>query len=466
MRLWLVILLSISSLSTIGCSASHHNAPVYSNGTQLVDQSGRAVVLRGVNIRAANFFDPYHAQLPLPPFTADDCRVVGQDLGMNALRLPINWSLLEPTRGNIDGAYVQMVIQLAADCYQQGVYTFVDLHQDAWSKYIGADGAPFWAHAPALPAVDADERDGNQASTSAAVQAAFNGLISDATLMQDYANMAAELARLIENKPGVVGLELMNEPLSTQAQLATFYGIVAPAVRAAAPGLPIYFEPDALRNVIDFANPDPLTVHDTVYSPHLYTGVFQGNWMVGQDARIEQSVSGIVDEGQEADAAVMVTEFGNDPADPVGAAWLTAAYTSLDAHALSASLWLYEEWPSTCGNPSCWGLYDEMPTTDSTGQVAFARTLRSEAVTLVARAYPRAIAGTLQSFTYDPTTLTLTVQMQGTAGTHILAAPTAVYKSDIAVTCDGKAVKTTRVGSEVTTSCAGKTLVMTSANAG
>ncbi len=465
MRLWLMSL-SVSLLSNIGCSASHHRAPVYSNGTQLVDQSGRAVVLRGVNIRAAGFFDPYHASLPLPPFTADDCRVVGQDFGMNALRLPINWSLLEPTRGNIDGAYVEMVLQLAADCYRQGVYTFVDLHQDAWSKYIGADGAPFWAHAPALPAVDADERAGNQASTSAAVQAAFNGFVSDATLTQDYANMAGELARLIERQPGIIGLELMNEPLATQAQLATFYGVVAPAVRAAAPELPIYFEPDALRNVIDFANPDPLTVHDTVYSPHLYTGVFQGNWMVGQDSRIEESVSGIVGEAQEADAAVMVTEFGNDPADPVGAAWLTAAYTSLDMHALSASLWLYEEWPSTCGNPSCWGLYDEAPTTDASGQVAFTRTLRAAAVSLVARAYPQAIAGQLQSFTFDPPTLTLTVQMQGTAGTQLLAAPTAVYTGEVAVTCDGLAVKATRTGSQVATSCAGKTLVMTPAAGG
>ncbi|HWE30959.1 MAG TPA: cellulase family glycosylhydrolase, partial [Polyangia bacterium] len=350
-------------------------------------------------------------------------------------------------------------------CYQEGVYTFVDLHEDAWSKYLGADGAPFWAHAPALPADDADEHDANQASTSAAVQAAFNGFFADTSLMQDYANMAGELARLIDEQPGIVGLELMNEPLVTQAQLATFYGVVAPAVRAAAPDLPIFFEPDALRNVIDFANPDPLTVKNTVYSPHLYTGVFQGNWMIGQDSRIEESVSGIVDEGQEASAAVMVTELGNYPEDATGAAWLTAAYTSLDAHALSASFWVYEEWPSTCGNPSCWGLYDETPTTDASGNVTYARTLRAAAVSLVARAYPRAIAGTLDSFTFDATTKALTVQMQGTSGTHILAAPNAIYPDDIAVTCDGSAAPATRAGSAVTTKCAGKVLVMTPANA-
>ena len=454
----------LSSLFGIGCSAAKPAAPIQSNGAQLVDTSGRVVILRGVNIRADGFFDIYAPQAPLPPFTADDCRVLGQELGMNSLRLPINWSLLEPTRGNINGAYIRKVIQIAADCEQQGVYTLVDLHEDAWSKYLGQDGAPFWAHAPALPADDADEHDANQASTSAAVQAAFSGFFGDATLMQDYANMAGELARLIENQPGIIGLELMNEPLVTQAQLKTFYGVVAPAVRAAAPGLPIYFEPDALRNVIDFANPDALTVKNTVYSPHLYTGVFQGNWMIGQDSRIEESVSGIVDEGQEASAAVMVTELGNYPSDDVGAAWLTAAYTSLDAHALSASLWVYEEWPSTCGNPSCWGLYDEAPTTDANGNTTYARTLRATAVGLVARAYPRAIAGQLDSFTFDPASKTLTVNMQGKSGSHVLAAPTATYSGDVTVTCDGNTVPATRTGSTVTTKCAGKTLVMTPAS--
>ena len=299
--------------------------------------------------------------------------------------------------------------------------------------------------------------------TSAAVQAAFNGFFSDAALMQDYADMAAQLARRIDRQPGIIGLELMNEPLATQAQLATFYGVVAPSVRAAAPGLPIFFEPDALRNVIDFANPDPLSVQDTVYAPHLYTGVFQGNWMVGQDQRIEDSVTGIVSEAEEASAAVMVTEFGNDPADPTGAAWLTAAYDRLDAHALSASLWVYEEWPSTCGNPSCWGLYDEAPTTDASGNVTYTRTLRQAAVSLVARAYPRAIAGRLDSFAYDPASRVLTVQLAGSSGTHVLSAPTAIYGGDVVVSCDGRVVAATRTGSQVATRCSGRTLVMSPA---
>jgi endoglycosylceramidase len=441
----------------LGCASSPRStAPVSSTGTTLVDDAGREVTLRGVNIRAAGFFDAYQGYLPLPPFAADDCAVVGQELGMNQLRLPISWSLLESTQGNIDQTYVASVLALASACAQQGVYTLVDLHQDGWSKYLGADGAPFWAHDPALPASDADQSAGGQATTSMAVQAAFDGFFADMTLMQAYATMAGQLAAALDRQPGILGLEIMNEPIATQDQLDPFYALVATAVRRVAPGLPLYFEPNGERNVVDFANPDPLTVGDTIYSPHLYTGVFQGNWMIGQDSRIENSITGMISEATEAHAALMVTELGNNPADPVGAAWLTAALDLLDRYAVSASVWVYEEWPSTCGSPSCWGLYDET----SDGMMGYTRQLRPAAVSLLARAYPRAIAGHLESFSFDATTRTLTVHMQGASGTHLLAAPTLVYPGDVSVTCDGRAVKSMRTGSQVSTECAGATLVM------
>jgi hypothetical protein len=448
-------------VTALGCSApSRPSAPVYSSGTQLVDHQGRSVVLRGVNIRAAGFFDAYHGQLPLPPFTADDCRVLGEELGMNSLRLPINWSLLEPTRGNIDQAFVMQVRQIAAACAQHGVYTFVDLHQDGWSKYLGFDGAPFWAHTPPLPAADIDERAGGQPTTSAAVRAAFDGFLADAGLTAEYAAMASRLAQLLDGQPGIIGLELMNEPLGMPDALDAFHRLVAEKVRAAAPDIPIYFEPNSIRNIVDFANPNPLRVDDTVYSPHLYTGVFQNNWMIGQSSRIDDSITNMLSEATAARAALVVTEFGNNPVDPVGAAWLGDALDSLDRHVVSASFWVYEEWPSTCGSPTCWGLYDEAPTVDASGQTSYARTLRPAAVTLLARAYPRAIAGRVESFAYDAASRTLTVSMYGGAGTHVLAAPTRVYPGNVIVTCDGRAVPSTRQASQVEAQCAGTTLVM------
>jgi hypothetical protein len=447
---------------TGACSAPPpSSAPVYASDGHLIDQQGRSALLRGVNIRADGFFDDYRGYLPLPPFTGDDCRVLGQDFGMNSLRLPISWSFLEPTRGAIDQTYVAKILKIAADCAAYGIYTFVDLHQDGWSKFVGDDGAPFWAHAPSLAPALMDQSSGGH-WTLARAASAFKGFFGDTSgLVEDYASMAGRLAKLIDKQPGIVGLELMNEPFASSADLDNFGSTVAPAVRAAAPGLPIYFEPAAIRNELDKASPDPLPVKNTVYTPHLYTGIFQGDWMIGQSARIENSVQNMISEASSVNSALMVTEFGNNPVDPVGAAWLTASLNLLDQYVVSSSFWVYEEWPSSCGSPICWGLYDETPIA---GQATYMRTLRPAAVSLLARAYPAAIAGTVESFSYDAASRTLTVHMQGGAGTHILAAPGLIYTGNVAVTCDGRAVTATRNGSRVAVQCQGKTLVMTAAN--
>jgi endoglycosylceramidase len=448
---------SLWILTAIGCSPSRPS-PIHSSGTTLVDQQGRSVVLRGVNIRAADFFDATRSLLPLPPFTAEDCRVLGDELGMSSLRLPVNWSSLEPTQGTFDDGFISRILQIAGECAQYGVYTLVDLHQDGWSKYVGADGAPFWAHDPSLPLSAMDQTSANQPETSRPVQAAFQGFFANQSqLVNAYASMASHLARLVDGKPGIIGLELMNEPFATDEQLKTFYAVVAPKVRAAAPGLPIFFEPGALRNLFDTASPYPLTVDNTVYAPHLYTGVFQGNWMIGQTSRIDDSITNMLSEAQSAHAALMVTEFGQDPLDPIGAAWVAAAFDLLDHYAVSASFWVYEEWPSTCGKPSCWGFYDEAPIS---GQPGYTRTLRQSAVTLLARAWPRAIAGQIDSFEYDAASRVLTVHIRSSGGTHVLAAPTRVYPGDVVVTCDGRMVPSTRQGSRVEVRCAGSTLVM------
>jgi endoglycosylceramidase len=417
---------------------------------RLVDAAGRTVLLRGVNVRAAELFDMFHGRGPLPAFDAEaDCRVIGEGFGLDQVRLAINWSLLEPARGQLDSTYVDRLLAVAAACDRHGVATIVDLHQDGFSKYVGDDGAPFWAHNPALPAEDIDERNGGHGSTEAVAQAAFAGFFGDHDgLVAAYARTAAELATRIDRQPGVIGLELINEPFASPDDLAAFYDQVARAVRAAAPGLPVYFEPDATRNVLDFARPPQLAVDRIAYAPHLYTGVFQGTWTIGDTARIEDSVAEMVREAAKNDAPLVVTEFGNDPTSPTGAAWLADAYAVLDQHRASASLWLYEE---TCGTTSCWGLYDEGP-----------RRLRPAAVTLVARPYPRAIAGALDAFSYQPATRTLTVALHDATagGVHVLAAPDLVYGDGVTVTCDGAAVAATRLPGRVEVACGGSTLVL------
>ena len=73
----------------------------------------------GVNARIEGIFDVTFDDgrvplEPIPVLTAGDCTRMRQ-LGFNLLRLPINWSAIEPTRGNYDAAYLDAV-QAAVDC--------------------------------------------------------------------------------------------------------------------------------------------------------------------------------------------------------------------------------------------------------------------------------------------------------------------------------------------------------------
>src|SRR4051812_13936448 len=155
---------------------------------QIVDQRGRAVLLKGAN--ADGIVDYWREDLK-PPYPTDpsayanrrcppdDPSVEGvmicdfdfpqwRPLGWNVVRLNLSWSLLEPEPGKIDGRYLDRIEQVVGWAKSAGVYVLLDMHQDAWSKYVytkpgatcadpfqatkGYDGAPEWASRPATPA--------------------------------------------------------------------------------------------------------------------------------------------------------------------------------------------------------------------------------------------------------------------------------------------------------------------------
>src|SRR5581483_5389325 len=82
-------------------------------------------------------------------------------LGFDVVRLNLAWSALEPSPGAFDAAYVARVRRAVRAAVSHGMYTVLDMHQDAWGKSVGTpaeavcppltqrargwDGAPAWA---------------------------------------------------------------------------------------------------------------------------------------------------------------------------------------------------------------------------------------------------------------------------------------------------------------------------------
>jgi len=148
------------ALLCAGCSRSGGGPAIFpappgfisTDRSFLRDDQGRVRIFRGVNARVAGVFDVTFLDgrlpvEPIPPFGASDAARM-REIGFDVLRLPVSWSALEPAPGWFDPAYLDRVAAVVGTAEGAGIAVLLDLHQDAFSKEIGEDGAPLWAIVP------------------------------------------------------------------------------------------------------------------------------------------------------------------------------------------------------------------------------------------------------------------------------------------------------------------------------
>ena len=419
--------------------------PVVATGGRLLDALGRELVLRGFNARVEGLFDVTFddgrtALQPIPVFTGEDCRVLAETLGQNLLRLPVNWSGMEPKQGEFNQASFDRMLEVIRGCWEHGVYNLVDIHQDAYSKEIGEDGAPLWAIVPEpteLLEGPLTEEELAERRLSPQVLAAFESLYENKEGVQDaYATMAAKLAEVIRDEPGVMGIDLMNEPVvlkdldpTKSGLLDAFHVRVSEAIREVAPAVTLVFEPNSIRNFTDaWAVAAPFPFDDAVYSPHVYTDVFTDGWANRDIEKLQQSIIASEEEANDHGTPLLIGEYGNSPVSETGLLWLETALAQMDAEGASGAVWLYEE-----QSQGSWGLYDAVGGERGEMRDAFAA--------LISRPFPQAVDGKLVQFSFDMASKVLTVEVEEAgSGEHILSAPAVLYPDGVEVRCDGAVV--------------------------
>jgi endoglycosylceramidase len=387
-----------SSLPTLDAPCSEQaaaGAPLGTRCGQLVDPEGRVRFLRGVNARVEGVFDVTFddgrvALEEVPPFDATDPGDL-RSFGFDALRLPINWSGIEPTEdGGLDEAYLQRIDEVVALAKSAGVMVLLDLHQDAYSKEIGEDGAPLWAIRPPPdmllegPLTDLAER-----ITSPQVLRAFATFFDDDEgegpyLRERYVQMASAVAARYASEPSVIGLELFNEPVAGDPRVWVLNELAYPEIRAAAPDKLFLFEPAGLRNQFDTAPVGTPLGPMSVYAPHIYTKVFIADAAVQEALTkddLRPSMEGARAEAQGWEAPLVVTEFGADPKVESGKRILTWQLELQEELLASSFLWLWKE--QSQGN---WGCHSYDEATDSFSP-------REEVRALFARPRVQAVSG-------------------------------------------------------------------------
>ena len=417
---------------------------------QVLDAEGRVVLLRGVNVNGMEDYyqdsrTPLATPYPTAPAAYEDGRCpaanhavetmavcsfdAGQikGLGYDVVRLALSWSLLEPEAGRISARHLDRVAQVVGWFRAKGVRVMLDLHQDAWSKYVftaegtscppgfnrvggyhEADGAPSWATSHQLPACAL----GGVRELDGAVQANFEAFYADQAapdgvgLQEHYAAVLAALVRRFAHDPTVAGYDLMNEPspgftpgLSSAALLLRIDAAFVAAMRAAVPDFRqlVVIEPEVTRDVTDQGavalpwsafSPYP----NVVYGPHVYPGVFTPDAALADAAGTPRFVPVHASYLQaERDARVLglplwVGEFGGSVSDD--STYLRGHYVEQDLARVGGALWVWKEFSR--GHDSV--LHDP-----------FGRGVPYPSRVLVTdRGYPEAVNGWVTSLSYEP----------------------------------------------------------------
>lgn len=429
-------------------------------GRYFVDEHGRVVVLRGVNV-----VDKDRRSPAFPPREISEADVERLPAwGFNFVRLGVQWSKIapRPIRGNggesggsaggegagsgtedasaargsddatpggdwLDEGYVERVREFVRRLGDHGIYVLVDMHQDLYSHVFTGDGAPEWAvHDDGYPFHATDPWWSRYLQP--AVTAAFDNFWQNvAGVREAFARAWRALASRLGEESNVVGYDLFNEPSTgpetiqdfERRWLAHFSNHVIERIREVDRETPIYVEPaiyfgggipSDLRGVTDPADNLAFSFH--AY-PDLVLDDFGCPYRIVTDLLdVRDLVYGAIfsnarEASRRLDAVPVMTEFGAEQ----DAGDTRRAVEGTTDELLSWTYWQYKPWE---GKPSGWLLHE--------GQV-------SENLVSLVRPYPQAIAGVPRHCEYDPEerTLSLVYRPTDASAETVVYVPERVY---------------------------------------
>jgi hypothetical protein len=233
------------------------------DGNWFVDEHGRRILLRGVNLGGStkvplvpdgrthiptDFSDHRTVSFVGRPFPLHEAEAHFRRLrhwGFTCLRLLTTWEAIEHAGpGLYDEEYLDYFAEIVRLAGDYDFYVFIDPHQDVWSRMTGGDGAPGWtletvgfdiADLEASEAAYTQQRRGANYGTM--VWPSNAGRLGSATmftlffggerfapnftiegeniqhyLQRHFINAIAQIAIRVENMPHVLGYDSLNEP--------------------------------------------------------------------------------------------------------------------------------------------------------------------------------------------------------------------------------------------------------------
>ena len=372
--------------------------------TIIQDQYGRQLILHGLNTSSGAKAEP----LRNPWIIESDVEKEATEFGFNFVRYLIFWDAIEPEKDVFDQAYIDRIEQRVNWYTSRGMYVMLDMHQDLYALQFGGDGAPNWAcrtngAAPiSLPG-------GTPWWLKNIDPAVINSWInfwsytSHKDLQDHYILAWQKIAERFKNNPYVIGYDLMNEPWGgdllkvfltgefERSQLTAFYKRVIPELRKIEPNKYIFFEPTPAP--VTFGAPSNLSkITDTratsklVYAPHCYpydTHEGLGYTATSKNQLRDWEIERNKDVLKHGTIPLLCGEFGLSPTQAGFADYLTDFNDVFDRNQ-----WHWAYWSNDKGG---WSPLNEDRT-------------ETPILQHLIRVYPRATAGKIKSFSFNPTT--------------------------------------------------------------
>ncbi len=385
------------------------------DGPRLLDALGRQVLLRGANAGGRSKLPPFL------PFELEGDETLSPTLdrfmdqlaswGLNVLRLPFSWEALEPERGRFDDRWLGRYTALVDAAWARGMRAVVDFHQDVFAAPFSGDGFPRWA-------VPKEHRDRPREDTAdghwflqyltpgSPVNAAFDRFwANEDGLLDAFLAMWRHMAGHLADHPGVAGFEVVNEPGWGSCPQPRFEAEVLPgvvarvgrAVRSLAPGVLVVCGGPGTGALTGTSWAEHPGIPGYVFAPHTYQASVIVGGPLADEGAVAAGVRSLAGAGERMGCPVLFGELGAAHHSPDARRFLRAAYAALDAVHAHATVWEVS-WSDELWNE------ENLSLTEADGR-------ERDLVEEVVRPYPRAVAGTLRAFSWDPEARVFTLEV-------------------------------------------------------
>jgi endoglycosylceramidase len=315
-------------------------------GRHFVDDDGRVVLLRGVNLAGDSKvppFDPIDDPSQLDPLPA---------MGYNAVRLQFIWEAFEPESGVYDDSYLARMVEVAEACGARGLYVVIDIHQDGFSRFsargCGA-GFPAWAVSPRAQ-VEAPDNGCDCKDWVARLVTDPNFFKSARDFYADVCGVRTRFLAMLGRAasgfaacPAVVGYDLLNEPWADEVgELAPLHEDEAAAIRAVHPAAILFVAGHAATDSgFQTRLPRP-RFGNFAYAPHYYMPLAMAldGWC-GSTGPIDRAFANMEGKAAEWGVPLFVGEYGIRAGARRGGDYVGAVLDDLDAVLGSGAQWTY-----------------------------------------------------------------------------------------------------------------------------